>query len=140
MNWKQEKCVLVIDRDLPLGLAANTAAILGITLGKTLPEAVGPDVYDGGGCRHPGIVAFPVPILQGTAGTLRALRASLRSPAFSGLTAVDFSSLAQRCKTYEAFQETMKSTPEAALQYLGLALCGDKKLINKLTGSLPLLR
>ncbi len=140
MDWNREKCVLIIDSALPPGLAANTAAILGITLGKAVPEAVGPDVPDGTGRLHLGIVAFPVPILQGTAAMLRSLREKLCLPEFSGLTAVDFSSLAQRCKTYGDFQETMRHTPESALEYLGLALCGDKKQINKLTGNLPLLR
>ena len=31
MDTQTEKCVLVIDGTLPLGLIANTAAILGIT-------------------------------------------------------------------------------------------------------------
>ena len=43
MNLQNEKCVIVVDEELPLGIIANTAVILGITLGKTMPEAVGPD-------------------------------------------------------------------------------------------------
>lgn len=34
----------------------------------------------------------------------------------------------------------MADTPEEDLQYLGIALCSAKKQVNKLTGSLPLLR
>ena len=34
MDLENEKCVMIIDENLPLGLIANTAAILGITLGK----------------------------------------------------------------------------------------------------------
>lgn len=56
------------------------------------------------------------------------------------LTVVDFSNLAQGCKTYSEFIEKMAQTDEAALSYLGIALCGNKKKMNKLTGSLPLLR
>ena len=41
MDFQTEKCVIVADGALPPGLIANTAAILGITLGKNLPEAVG---------------------------------------------------------------------------------------------------
>ena len=37
MDWNDEKCVMVIDESLPRGLIANTAAILGITLGKNIP-------------------------------------------------------------------------------------------------------
>lgn len=140
MDFKCEKCVIVLDSALPQGLAANTAAILGITLGKTLPEAVGPDVQDGSGNPHPGIIAFPVPILRGDGSVLRALLEKLRTPPFSGLFAADFSGLAQGCKTYGEFQAKMAAAPEESLQYLGLAVCGEKKLVNKLTGSLPLLR
>lgn len=53
---ENEKCVTVIDENLPLGLVANTAAILGITLGRERGEVVGGDVYDGDGNRHLGII------------------------------------------------------------------------------------
>ena len=65
MDLQNEKCVMVIDENLPLGIIANTAAIMGITLGKQMPE-------------------------------------------FSDLTVVDFSDLAQGCKTYDEFIEKMK--------------------------------
>ena len=37
MAAPSEKCVLILDQDLPAGLLANTAAILGITLGQRRP-------------------------------------------------------------------------------------------------------
>lgn len=64
MDLQNEKCVMVIDENLPLGIIANTAAIMGITLGKQMPEVVGVDVYDGTGNGHLGIIEFPVPILK----------------------------------------------------------------------------
>ena len=33
----------------------------------------------------------------------------------------------------------MAQAEESGLQYFGVALCGAKKLVNKLTGSMPLL-
>ena len=60
MNLQNEKCVIVVDEELPLGIIANTAVILGITLGKTMPEAVGPDVIDQTEKSHLGIIKFPV--------------------------------------------------------------------------------
>lgn len=140
MDYQSEKCVLVIDASLPLGLIANTAAILGITLGKQVPEAVGDDVRDGAGRRHLGIIAFPVPILRGDAERIRALRETLYEPQYAGLTVVDFSDFAQGCKTYEAFVSGLRAVPEGDLRYLGIAVCGEKKLVNRLTGSMPLLR
>lgn len=70
MNVENEKCVIVVDENLPLGIIANTAAI----------------------------------------------------------------------QTYNEFTRKMANTSESRLNYIGIAVCGNKKQINKLTGSMPLLR
>ena len=53
MNPKNEKCVMIINQNLPAGVAANTAAIMGISLGKQKPQIVGPDVADKNGRYRP---------------------------------------------------------------------------------------
>ena len=136
----KEKCVMVIDENLPLGVIANTAAILGITLGKQRPEVVGADVYDGTGNGHLGIIEFPVPILRGNVEAIRSIREKLYKPEFSDLTVVDFSDLAQGCKTYDEFIEKMEGVSEEELNYCGVLICGAKKKVNRLTGSMALLR
>ncbi len=140
MDVQNEKCVMVIDEQLPLGMIANTAAIMGITLGKKMPEVVGADVTDKTGNEHLGIIEFPVPILKGNVESIKVIREKLYEPDFSDLTVVDFSDLAQGCKTYDEFIEKMKAASEIDLHYLGIAICGAKKKVNKLTGSMPLLR
>ena len=140
MDVQNEKCVMVLDEHLPLGLIANTAAILGITLGKKMPEVVGADVTDQSGNAHLGIIEFPVPILKGTPESLKVLREKLYAPEFEEVTVVDFSDLAQSCKTYEEFIGKMHTAAETDLSYFGVVLCGPKKKVNKLTGNLPLLR
>ncbi|MDE7199053.1 MAG: DUF2000 domain-containing protein, partial [Lachnospiraceae bacterium] len=64
----------------------------------------------------------------------------LYEPEFSDLTVVDFSDLAQGCKTYEEFTQKMGDISEEELKYFGVAICGAKKKVNKLTGSMALLR
>ena len=140
MNVENEKCVIVVDENLPLGIIANTAAILGITMGMKMPDVVGNDVLDLEGNAHIGIIQFPVPILKGNTEILKKLRTRLFEPQFSELTVVDFSDLAQGCKTYNEFTHKMANTSESKLNYIGIAVCGNKKQINKLTGSMPLLR
>ena len=140
MDLQNEKCVMVIDESLPPGIIANTAAIMGITLGKQMPEVVGADVYDKTGNGHLGIIEFPVPILKGNVEIIKAIRERLYEPEFSDLTVVDFSDLAQGCKTYDEFIEKMKVVSETELNYFGIAICGAKKKVNKLTGSMALLR
>ena len=90
MDLQNEKCVMVIDEQLPLGIIANTAAVMGITLGKAMPEVVGADVRDESGHTHLGIIEFPVPILRGSPESIKALREKLYEPDFQALTVVDF--------------------------------------------------
>lgn len=140
MDLKNEKCVMVIDEHLPIGIIANTAAIMGITLGKKMPEVVGDDVIDQSGNEHLGIIEFPVPILKGSPEIIKEIREKLYRPEFQDVTVADFSDLAQSCKTYDEFIEKIGQVPESTLQYFGIAICGPRKKVNKLTGSMPLLR
>lgn len=71
---------------------------------------------------------------------LKEIREKLYQPDFQDLTVVDFSVLAQECKTYDEFIEKKGNIEECTLQYFGLAICDPKKKVNKLTGSMPLLR
>ena len=140
MDRKNEKCVMILEETLPAGLIANTAAIMGITLGKKLPEVVGADVADRSGNVHLGIIEFPVPVLKASCDTIKAVRERLYQPEYQELTAVDFSDLAQGCRTYGEFIQKMGQASEETLKYLGVAICGPKKKVNQLTGSMPLLR
>lgn len=101
MDLQNEKCVMVIDEHLPLGMIANTAAIMGITSGKKMPEVVGADVTDQSGNEHLGIIEFPVPLLRGSPEIIKEIREKLYQPDCQDLTVVDFSDLAQGCNTYD---------------------------------------
>ena len=140
MSLQNKKCVMIIDENLPLGIIANTAAIMGITLGREMPEVVGQNGTDQSGNEHLGIITFPVPVLKGSPETIKTIREKLHQPGFQDLTVVDFSDLAQGCKTYDEFISKMGNVPESTLQYSGLDICGPKKKVNELTGSIPLLR
>lgn len=140
MDNQNTKCVMVIDENLPLGIISNTAAVMGVTIGKLLPEAVGVDVTDRTGHDHLGIIEFPIPILKGSKNSIRELRTRLYDESFSGLKVVDFSDTAQGCKTYDEYIDKMTELSEAELTYFGIAICGNKKQVNKLTGNMPLLR
>ena len=130
----------VLDENLPLGLLANTAAILGITLGKHMPEAVGADVLDGSGKAHLGIITFQGQILRGDAEQIRAIRETLYGVDYQDVIVVDFSDVAQCCKNYGEYIGKAAQADESEWRYFGLGLCGPKKLVSRLTGSMPLLR
>lgn len=134
------KCVLIIDKDLPLGLVANTAAVLALSLGGKMKHVVGPDVVDASGFSHPGITTLPIPALSASAEAIRELRERLYADDCKQVSVVDFSWTAQSCKSYREYAEKLSSVRSSELQYLGLALYGPKSKVSRLTGSLALLR
>jgi hypothetical protein len=73
MNERSAKCVLVLDEQLPVGLAANTAAVLALTLGSRVEALLGPDVRDGSKSVHIGITTLPIPILKADGEKLKRL-------------------------------------------------------------------
>lgn len=124
---EETKCALIIDESLPLGLIANTAAILGAALGKNNPGLLGEHVMDGSGIDHLGIVKLPIPILKGNAELLHQLRQKLLTDEFNDILTVDFTDVAQGIHTYEAYIETFQSTAASDYSYFGIGVCGDKK-------------
>ncbi|MDU0813912.1 DUF2000 domain-containing protein [Bacillus siamensis] len=136
----EKKCVMVIDSELPTGLIANTSAVLALTLGKTIEDIIGPDVKDASEQIHTGITTTPIPILKGDSEKIKELRNNLYKEEFSDLFTVDFSDAAQTTKNYQEYTEKLSKSSGNDLKYLGLAIYGDKKKVNKLTGSMGLLR
>jgi hypothetical protein len=126
------KCVMVVDANLPLGLLANTVAVLAVSMGD--------DVVDRDGTLHKGITEAVIPLLKGDSVLIRSLRARLLTMPEKKLYFVDFCDAAQQSKQYTDYQVRMAETPEADLQYLGIAIYGEDKDVNKLTGSIGLLR
>ena len=134
------KCVMMIDSELPIGVIANTSAILGVTLGKHIPQQVGENVVDGTDKMHLGIITIPIAMLKGDKAGLKELRGRLYDPEFQDLVVVDFSDVAQGYNVYSAYVAKAATVPEQEHTYLGVAIYGDKKKVNKLTGFMPLLR
>jgi hypothetical protein len=134
------KCVMIITEDLPLGLIANTAAVLAMSIGDKIKGIIGEDVYDRDGELHRGITSLPIPLLRGNNETIRTIRRSLMEADQPDLYFVDFCDVAQKCKNYEDYIERISQQREEQLRYLGLAICGPDKLVKSLTGNMGLLR
>lgn len=137
MEMPTLKCVLVIDETLPIGLATNTATVLALTLGRRIETIVGPDVVDASKQVHTGITWLPIPILKAQADSIKAIRQ--QAAANEDLFVVDVSQIAQRERNYQSYTQKIADMSADELAYLGIALYGEKKVINRLTGNLPLL-
>lgn len=134
---RERKCVMVVEEGLPAGVAANATGVLAFTLGREVDFAVGPSVLDGSGTRHVGITRIPIPVLSADGETLRRLRSEATE---SDLLAVDFTDAAKMSRSYEEYERKLATKEATDLVYLGLALYGERKAVEKLTRGLPLLK
>ena len=134
------KCVIVIERTLPKGLATNTAAVLSISLGAQLKYVVGSDVTDASGGQYPGLVHIPIPILSSAESEIKHIRGVAVDKEGTGLLHVAVTDVAQRSKNYADYVADMSKSDPNSIRYLGIALYGSKKLITSITGDLPLYR
>lgn len=134
-----KKYVIVIDHNLPVGVIANTAAVLSINLRKMVPEIIGYGHKDNAGDYHHGITTMAIPILKSNSLLLKEMRQAVKAYE-PNLTVIDLITATQTTKSYADYVHQYENTPIESLDYLGLALYGEIKIVNKFTGSLGLLR
>ena len=58
-----DRCAIVLDRDLPIGQAANAAAVIAVTIGQRHPVLVGEQLVDASGFTHPGLIPIGIAVL-----------------------------------------------------------------------------
>ena len=129
------RCVVILNTDLPVGKAANAAAVISLTLGQRHPGFVGPQLVDGSGLAHPGLIPVGIPILAATNEQLSSLTGQCQELNFD---LVLFPLEGQMTVDYAAFCEAVSHIPTDDLQHLGLGIVGEKKALRKLTAKLKL--
>jgi hypothetical protein len=132
-----ERCVIVVDQDLPAGLAANAAAVLALTLGAREPDLVGADLIDADERTHPGLIPIGLPVLRASRDELTELQ---RRAGENGVSVIDFPAVGQQTTDYDEVRATVARTPTAELTYLGVAVSGAQRAVRRLTGRFALLR
>lgn len=134
------KCVIVVDSDLPPGLIANTASVIGVSLGRRAPHMVAEDLPDQAGRYHAGLINITLPILGAKRDWINAKREELFENPEDRLIVIDFSAQAQIAKTLEDYRDALAAFPAKKIRYLGLGLYGPKAVVNRHTKPLRLLR
>jgi len=133
-----EKCAIVVDETLPAGLAMNTVAAVSLSVGRFVDDIIGDTVKDGDGRPHTGITSIPLPVLKGSAAEIRDI--VLKTADLTDVFVVDFTTVAQSSRSYDEYTLRTAEAATAELPYIGVAVCGSKSAVNKLTGSLALYR
>lgn len=132
----QHRCTIIIDKDLPAGLAMNAASVIGISFGRTVDNLVGPDMQCLDEVNYPGVIYAPLPVLLASGDYLHELQASAESD--DEMYVMPFSALAQSCKTYEEYGERISSVKSENIELVAIGIIGPKKKLTRMTGNLPL--
>jgi len=84
------------------------------------------DVFDKDGGRHPGITQMPIPILGTTQPKIKEKRERLLSMNLADMVIVDFSTIAQKARTYDEYESALINTNEKEIHYVGIAVDVEK--------------
>jgi hypothetical protein len=131
------RCVAVVDDALPIGKAANAAAVMALTMGARQPHLVGEPLVDSAGNHHPGLIPIGIPVLGAPAADLASLRDRASQ---AGLEVVDFPMQGQQTNDYAEFRRMVGETAPDQLRYLGVMVYGEKKKVSRIVGKYSLLR
>jgi hypothetical protein len=131
------RCVIVADKDLSIGQAANVAAVVALTIGQRHPVLVGEPFVDGSAFAHPGLIPIGITVLSALENDLSEIR---RKGLEAKCDVVDFPREGQQTRNYQAFREATATVNRQAMRYLAVALVRRKKEISKIVGHLALLR
>lgn len=139
MNTKDYKCVLIIDESLSVGTISNVAAVLSISIGSKLTSLTGPDVIDRNDVLHHGLTKLPIPVLAASSAQLNDIRNNILSMHLDDVHLFDFNNVAQQAKTYDEYIAGLQSAAPYDIVYMGIGICGKKKVVNVATRGLKLI-
>ena len=138
MSGHDRRIAIVVDPALPIGLLANTVAVVGIGLGGALPALAGTPLVDADNRTVWTSANRPVPILQATPEAIAALL-TRALPTPDGAVVVPFPRFARDLHRFEEYLGEFARRGLAGEAIDGLGLCGPEKWVRSLTGSLKLL-
>lgn len=130
------RCVIVMDAALQGGLLANAIAVISLTVGQRHPVLVGEPLVDASGFPHPGLIPIGIPMLRAPQGALNGLRAMAME---HDCDVVDFPVEGQQTKDYREFMEMTANIRPEEMKYTGIAIVGQKKIVNNIVRKLDML-
>jgi len=134
------KCVMIVNENLPRGIIANTTAALGISIASLQDGMTGKKLMDRNGRIHESITNVPIPILALPVNDVKVLYDNLLELNDEDLIVIGFNDVAQNSHHYEEYEARLLQTAKDNINYLGICIYGPKKKINRLTGSMKMLR
>lgn len=131
-----QKPVLILDEALPTGLKANFAAVLGMSLGQLRPDLVGAATTTQDGQVLGGITTVALPVLGASAADLPTLFAAAADLPLR----LAYMRAAFEARDYADYSARIAAAPLAGHAPQAILLAGPRKAVDRICGSLPLVR
>jgi DNA/RNA-binding domain of Phe-tRNA-synthetase-like protein len=134
--YDDKKITVVVADDIEPGIATNVVGHLTTSVGKNADDIMGRPFYtDKSGEKHIGISRYPVIILKGKKSKIEKLIDQARD---ENLLVVDYPKEMFETRTDDDLNQALEKKAEEELEYYGVALCGDKDKVEKLTKNFSL--
>ena len=137
-DYRSKKTVIAIASELPVGSAANVIGHLALSVGNRLDlsDMGQSPMADASGVMHMGISRYPVIVVTAKAARLRKLLSEAR--AVPGIYIADFPEQMLSTGHDDELVQLLSQLPEVGLKYLGVALHGEARALQPLTGKFSL--
>lgn len=130
------KPVIILAEDLPLGLKANFAAVLGMSLGQLRPDLVGADTPTADGVTLSGITSVALPVLGAPAADLPSLYLAAEDLPIR----LAYMRAAFEARDYADYTARIAASPLDDHAPQAILIGGPRKAVDRICGRLPLLR
>ncbi|WP_426592984.1 DUF2000 domain-containing protein [Cellulomonas sp. McL0617] len=129
------KWVVVVDKSLPAGRAANAVACVTAATATAVDGLLGPAARDRSGTDHPGIPWIGCTVLAASAEELGAIRAKAGSSA--EIYVADMPAIAQSIRVYDDYLDHVAGVDD--LPYVAVSIVGPRNQVDRLVRRLQLM-
>lgn len=130
------KPVIILAEDLPIGLKANFAAVLGMSLGQLRPDVIGADTPTADGVTLCGITSVALPVLGAPSADLPSLFLAAEDLPIR----LAYMRAAFEARDYADYTARIAAATLADHAPQAILIGGPRKAVDRICGRLPLLR
>ena len=134
------RVAVIVAPDMPLGLVANSVAVIAVGLGAQCPHLADHRLADATGRPFGSICNQPLPVLTADRTAIRAMMLKAMAGRMNDATIVPFPGFARSIHVFADYQSALAKRSLDEEEIDGLGLAGPSAWVKSLTGSLKLLR
>ncbi|WP_449373655.1 DUF2000 domain-containing protein [Arthrobacter psychrolactophilus] len=131
------KWVVVVNEELPPGLAANAAICAAAATAPNIAGLLGEGAEDADGFFHQGLPWAGCTVLVADAATLRTIRA--KAAAHEQTFVADMPAAAQQTRVYDEYRASVALSRAEEIEYYAVSVVGPRNKVDRIIGHLPLL-